>query len=151
MNIKIIVIVGLPGSGKTTLSEQFKKDGYIIHDDFITNFHNRNLIKDIRANKKVCINDPRLCFMNRFEDYIIKRIVIKEKINLKHIKLILFENKPNECKFDTKKISKESHNIYSLNYKLENYMEWNPIILDICDFDLVNTDSQDNYNNLFKW
>ena len=37
MDTKVIIVIGLPGSGKTTYSEKLS-DVYEIHDDFITNF-----------------------------------------------------------------------------------------------------------------
>lgn len=49
MDTKVIIVIGLPGSGKTTYSEKLS-DVYEIHDDFITNFFDWDMIRSLQIN-----------------------------------------------------------------------------------------------------
>lgn len=86
---KNIVIVGLPGSGKTTLMNTFKN--YIHFDDFISTLYNGELLKALNENKPVCICDPRLCNHGLFQYY------IDLYFDKRSTKVVLFENTPNQC------------------------------------------------------
>ena len=66
----VIIIIGLPCSGKTELSKTFI--GYHIFDDFISTFYNDKVISYIMKNRKICLNDPRLCIYDTFIKYMNK-------------------------------------------------------------------------------
>jgi len=89
----ILMIVGLPGSGKSFLSKRINKDNnnnYHIIDD------PKNFEKDIAPylNEDLIITDPYLCFEN-FRKLAIKKI---HSIN-PDIKIdwIFFKNDPDKC------------------------------------------------------
>lgn len=92
MDHQVLVVVGLPGSGKSTWAKQL--NGYEIYDDFITTYHDGKLLKALEAGKKVCMTDPRLCSPFTFKTYInvFLRIIKKDNIGL-----VLFENEPMIC------------------------------------------------------
>lgn len=92
MDHPVLIVIGLPGSGKTTWAKQL--DGYEMYDDFITTYHNGKLLQALEAGKKVCMTDPRLCNPFTFKMYInvFLRIVKKDDIGL-----IVFENEPMIC------------------------------------------------------
>lgn len=50
----LIIIVGLPCSGKTYLSN-FYKEEFKIYDDFLQNYYNQELKNDFFNNTKLCI------------------------------------------------------------------------------------------------
>ena len=69
---KIILIAGLPGSGKTTYMETLRQEGWSIYDDFKSNAHNdssafwhsRNyetLLDALRAGQKCVVADIDFC------------------------------------------------------------------------------------------
>lgn len=131
-NIPLIIIIGLPGSGKTTLSNELKDEGYEVYDDFITHFYNGQVIQSIKEGKLVCLNDPRLCSYKIFErqmDTILKYIT-KDKI-----KLILFENNPEKClqniqaRDDERKGIVDTINHYTKIYDLKKYHDYNQNVL----------------------
>lgn len=99
--MKLIIIIGLPASGKTTYFNELLINDYKFFDDFISNFINGELIEEIKKNhNNICISDPRLCNPNIF----IKIMKIIEKyIEKSNISLILFENDKNKCLINAKK------------------------------------------------
>jgi len=128
----LIIIIGLPGSGKTTLANELKEEGYEIYDDFITHFYDGKAIQDIKNNKKVCLNDPRLCSYEIFQRQMntILKFITKDKI-----KLILFENNPEKSlinatgRKDERQGIKETIEHYSKIYDIYKYMDYNHVIL----------------------
>ena len=85
-----IFIIGLPGSGKTTLIDQIKDkyDDPIILDDQL-NFGNLNEFKKLGLNKNVIISDPRLTNLKFFS-------FITRYIN-DIVDIYLFENNIDKC------------------------------------------------------
>jgi hypothetical protein len=116
-----VIIIGLPGSGKTYLMEQF-----VMHkkyDDFIPSLCDGNLLTDLALGHKVCICDPRLCDYDHFKRY------ITGSFNPSDTRLILFENDPRQCKTNCE-IYKPGRgldlfiDIYSNKYDLSNYTDY---------------------------
>lgn len=146
MNIdkQIIIIIGLPGSGKTTFSKQFKD--HIIFDDFISKFYDGKVMETIKMNNKICLIDPRLCMYNIFQRIIDKILKITDKQN---IHLILFKNDINKCIHNIKKRQIEHDNnenndkinihivnektlySYAKEYDLKNYNDFESTIIDV--------------------
>jgi hypothetical protein len=63
MNSELIAIAGLPGSGKTTIMDDFRLKGYSIYDDIYAN-RGVNLPKakaDAQQGKRVAISDIMFC------------------------------------------------------------------------------------------
>ena len=90
---KLIIIIGLPDSGKTYLSKSINKKSkneYNIYDDFIQYFYDGRIIKDLQNQKNIIINDPRLCNYRVFRLYM---NIFRKYVSKKDILLILFKNK----------------------------------------------------------
>lgn len=129
----VIIIIGLPGSGKTTLAKNDEFNEYVLFDDFIGSFINGKVIRTLKDNTKICLTDPRLCDISIFNRYI---SCIEHYVNRDKIKIILFENNPDLCLNNAKirgDIDKVKHTIefYSNIYSLDNYSEWNHIIVQV--------------------
>lgn len=94
--IKLTIVIGLPGSGKSHLMQQWLVDNPngIGYDDFMDKFHTGELIEQLAGNTNVMINDPRLCFSSTFERCIkhFERLVSRQ-----NMRLILFENNVEQC------------------------------------------------------
>ncbi|ARF10465.1 hypothetical protein Hokovirus_1_344 [Hokovirus HKV1] len=134
MSYKIIIIIGLPCSGKTYLSNTF--DDYLILDDYYCNYYTMHLKNFILNNPKIIINDPRLCYKNVFEDFINE---VKKYVVDKEIFVILFENNVNQCLINENKRMSNKKNIiqeiknFSLSYDIEKIIEiLNDIKYEIC-------------------
>lgn len=110
---KVIIVIGLPASGKTNYINSFitanQKKNYTVFDDFITTFYDGEAIKALKGLKEdkdktttpgVILIDPRLCMYDIFERYI-KRIIdvvnLNDSNDSNDILLILFENNPEQC------------------------------------------------------
>jgi adenylate kinase family enzyme len=92
---KLIIVVGLPASGKTTYCKCYHQE-YELHDDFIKNIHDDNLMNKLRTNMndKIIINDPRLCDEHIFIKYV---KLFMQYIKLANITFVLFENNSHVC------------------------------------------------------
>jgi predicted kinase len=87
MGKRAILIVGLPGSGKTFLGKRFESKGFYLVDD----------PKDLNflqhAKDKIVITDPHLCSVKN------RSFAIDTLKNLGyHVKVLYFENQPDKCK-----------------------------------------------------
>lgn len=100
MIVKFIMIVGLPGSGKTTFAHNNygNVENHIIFDDFSIN--PRKHINDYNREKPstVVIPDPNLCGVSRE----VAERKIKEMFGIDDIcfEWIYFENNPEQCKIN---------------------------------------------------
>ena len=96
----LIIVVGLPASGKTTYCITNYPE-YTLYDDYLNTIYNNTLLQHIQntnnsvnSNSKVIINDPRLCDTTIFKQQINN---ILTYIPLSNIQFILFENTPDKC------------------------------------------------------
>jgi GTPase SAR1 family protein len=134
MHYQIIIVIGLPGSGKSSFCRKFSNDGYLIFDDFISKFFDGSLIETIASGSNVCINDPRLCFFHIFSKYI---SILEQIVPKNNILLYLFGNDPIQCfanltkRNDLRKISFNTLLNYSQHYDILNYNKWNYHLLKI--------------------
>ena len=136
MNYQLIIVIGLPGSGKTTFCQDMTNNGYLIFDDFISHFFNGELIESLSAGNKLCICDPRLCIYDIFLRYM---TIFEKYINKDNIQLVLFENNPKQCCLNieirndntVKKQINQTIVTYSKIYHLDNYQKWNHIVLEV--------------------
>lgn len=125
--IDITVIVGLPGSGKSTFALKLINDNNFLIDDFSLN---RHLLEDFKKSgkKELVITDPLLCetTQERAEKKL-KFFLKNENINFKWV---LFENDLKNCwtnvfeREDNREISynfvKELSKKYEENYFYKN-------------------------------
>ena len=93
MDKQVIIIIGLPGSGKTTFGQSLENT-HKLYDDFITHFYNGKVIDDLKEGVRVCLTDPRLCDYNVFVRFMNQ---IEKCVDRAHIHLVLFENDPERC------------------------------------------------------
>lgn len=93
--IKIFIVLGLPGSGKSTYLKKFN-DCYIM-DDILSDWLNQFKIRDnINSSKNIVVADPRLCSMKTFKillDFFINNVVSSES----QIYFRYFENNSKQC------------------------------------------------------
>ena len=104
---EVIFIIGLPGSGKSTLIEHYKSHPFIdykiyddwmewtlndiIDKDFASDVNYSNLIQDIKSGNNVIVSTIRFClneFLHKSEYY------LKSQFPDLNIKRIYFENDP---------------------------------------------------------
>lgn len=121
----LAIVIGLPGSGKTYFSNSL---GIKVYDDFIRDFYSGNLVKDLKNNIDVCINDPRLCNYETFQKFItiFERIIKKDNIIL-----YLFQNDAIKCKMNANKKVEKFIETYSVLYDPYNYKGYNCNILPV--------------------
>src|SRR3989338_9244471 len=83
--MSLTLIIGLPGSGKTTLGRSLPG---IYFDDFIQTMYDGRLYEAILNGHDVVASDPRLCNFRTF-----KKVVS----HFTKVKLILFKNNTHRC------------------------------------------------------
>lgn len=121
MTHQVIIVVGLPASGKTTLCEKLKMDfsnqlnpqntsiqsnssneekqpniEYIIYDDFLRIWYSKPILNNIVEGKYVILNDPGLCIFDTFKLYL-KKITDIAKISTSKICVYVYENNMEQC------------------------------------------------------
>lgn len=128
----LLIIIGLPGSGKTTYAHN-QLESYLIFDDCLTHFYNGKAMMAIEFGLDACLIDPRFCDFNVFKRYL-KRIL--KIIDKEQIKLILYQNQPEIClnniadrsDYDTLKPTLLT---LSAVYDLDNYLDYNHEIKEV--------------------
>lgn len=86
MGKRAILIIGLPGSGKTFLGKRFEAKGFCLIDD------PKDLAFLQQDKDKIVITDPHLCSeQNRIS------AIAKLKSLGYHVKALYFENRPDKC------------------------------------------------------
>jgi hypothetical protein len=125
---KHIVVIGLPASGKSSLSTQYVST-HVIHDDFLDSFVNGKLLSDLEE-KHVWLSDPRLCNKTVFDNY------IRSYCPPTMTELILFENDPeasiaNIGTRDHKERWINTIRNFSKMYSLDNYEGYSKSIVKV--------------------
>jgi len=102
---RLILLGGLPGSGKTTHMDQLAKDGWVLYDDFQANAYDNSprfpkarryaeLIQDLRRGHKCVVADIRfVCADYRTE----AQRVLQEDVGELSLEWRLFANDPLQC------------------------------------------------------
>lgn len=129
MDNKHIVIIGLPGSGKSYLSEKYKST-HKVYDDFIHSFIDGRMLKDVEEGRLVCITDPRLCRKEFFTKY------ITSTFNPENTMLILFENDVESCIVNVRERLYPHHWINTVTrlskvYDLNSYIDYPKEIIEV--------------------
>jgi len=122
--MKLIIIIGLPGSGKTTyFHEKLKPLGFQFFDDFVSSMCNGTMIRAIKdGTTDICIADPHLC---NYETFLKVMNSIEVYIDKSNISIILFENDKDKCLLNaSKRFNKSVSRTIEFNsriYDLNNY------------------------------
>ena len=124
-NSEIMIIVGLPGSGKTTFAKAYKElseqkmEMAIVFDDIVGNSTYNDFINTIsnQSMKNIIITDPRFCIENVFGGFVnkIENFIQKEKI-----KIVLFENNKEKCLTNLKSREKNQSQFEKFAKSLNN-------------------------------
>jgi len=127
----LIIIIGLPASGKTTYYHNNYSQDFKLYDDFISSFYDGLLLEDLSNGINLCITDPRLCNFERFEEYMKVFLGIIDK---SQIELVLFENNKDSCLINADKRNKKvakTIEFYSNSYDLNKYRDYNHKVIDV--------------------
>lgn len=125
--MKLIIIIGLPGSGKTTyFHEKLKPLGFKFFDDFVSSMCNGTMVRAIKdGTTDICIADPRLC---NYQTFMKVMRVIEVYIDKSDITIILFENDRDKCLLNaSKRTNKNVSRTIEFNsniYDLDNYKDY---------------------------
>lgn len=114
---KIVIILGLPYSGKSTYMVQ-NYENYVKYDDFLSTIYKFNLVDDLRKGSPIVLNDPRLCNKSDFDklyDFLL------DFVDPNQITIIKFKNDPIQCYKNSKKYSE--YNMENIIYQGKNYEE----------------------------
>ena len=148
--MKIIVLVGLPGAGKSTLAEEYRKQGYKIHSpDAIRNelhLHSlddtqkvfdilkENLLADMTAGKNVVYDSTNLTRRRRMKFLDIIKDFDYEKICYVKLTSIDTCKNYNSQRVGYSRVPDREYNIMVNAFSLPMSDEgWDKIILDIQD------------------
>ena len=123
----IMILIGLPGSGKTTFTKNYfdknnddnNDNNIFIFDDIISNCNHLELLEKISniSEKTILVTDPRFCIQSVFTGFMqqINIFIKKDKI-----KLLLFENNKDKCFENLKIREKELSRLEKFNTSLNN-------------------------------
>ena len=92
---KIVFIIGLPASGKTTLAGKLFSD-YILIDD---PKHLQDILKEEYKNKNIVLVDPNLCIQKNLMN---AKTKLKDYYQNVEFSEIYFENNPEQCLINAK-------------------------------------------------
>lgn len=121
MDHKLIIIIGLPGSGKTSFIQKITKNltPSTLYDDFIPDMHQLKFVDALKNNDKVCLADPRLCIPEMFDN---SMSIIQQYVPKEEIQLVVFKNDPEQC-IKNKVVLKKTIERYSKMYNTNYYKE----------------------------
>ena len=90
---EIVFIIGLPGSGKSYLCNQYKARGYTIIDDPSVILSKDHIKATCLLNNKVVISDPYLCDPSSLQ--FLKTNL--SRLGNVYFRFVYFENNPEKC------------------------------------------------------
>lgn len=118
MDHKLVIVIGLPGSGKTSFIQRITRS--TVFDDFIPDMHQLKFIDALKNEKaNVVLADPRLCIPEMF-DRCMKHI--HQYVPKEEIQLVVFKNDPEQCiknKISLIKTIRKYSQMYNTNYYKE--------------------------------
>lgn len=88
-----VIIIGLPGSGKTTYAKQEYPD-HVLLDDFVRHMFTIRTQTVISSDDDIVLTDPRMCLPDVFQRFM-RRLTTARPYSTFH--LILFQNDPEQC------------------------------------------------------
>jgi hypothetical protein len=123
----IILIAGLPGSGKTTHMDSMRRDGWTVFDDFKANAyddspafqHSRNyqtLLSALRAGQKCAVADIDFCTTSSRAE---PEIILRRQIPDVKLSWLFFTNDFHACRENVKR--RASRSLEENLRKLEEY------------------------------
>ena len=111
---KCIVIVGLPGSGKTTLAYQLAKE--IVTAVVIDDTKTKKEIESLLSEETVILTSPLFC-KKKSQDRLAEDL---QSLGITQVEWIFFENEPSQCKKNASR--REEKNVtQSINYLSKCY------------------------------
>lgn len=138
MSSQVIIIIGLPGSGKSTWIQNNIDESYIVYDDCLNESYFEKIFKKIKQGQKVIFADPRFCFYKNFDFFYCYLTKYLDKANVQIICFdgadrdnICFQNIMNR-ETNPDKIRRLEHDIrvgFSPAYHTSNYP--NPLIIPV--------------------
>lgn len=139
-----IIIIGLPGSGKTTYANDNLSKTHKIYDDCLFNWYSKELIDDINNKNNIVLIDPRLSNLDTFFKYI--RIILS-KIDRQDIELIVYDNDVDHARNNLNN-SKTHHTI--LEHELISFHDQYKQLLDSMEFRYTTSKIKTTYNSVYK-
>lgn len=126
---KLILVVGLPGSGKTSYAEKYKEQNnelsykIFIYDDIMSNYANGLFLKKIIDcdHKIILLTDPRFCIKSVFDGFIKE---VQKYVCDTNIDVVLFENDKEQCLLNVEIREKNNHKLKSIINSLDKFYNY---------------------------
>ena len=92
---QIIVVVGLPGSGKSQYIHSYKRDAYILDECMVDIMWLSRVADAIQHSRLVIVSDSRFCMPSIFKRIYAK--LLSMVMNSDQIRIVYFSNTPDQC------------------------------------------------------
>ena len=141
----IIIILGLPGSGKTTYAKTITT--HKLYDDVLFNQYSKELLDDINNinSINIILTDPRFCDIDIFFKFLHKIGHITDNLQ-NHLELIVFSNDLNQVRINLEQ-SETHHKISEL--ELMDFHHKYTKLLDSIEFKYTCKKLKTRYMNVY--